>query len=203
MTSQLPDDMFIENSKVPEQLAAGSAMPQPGIVVDGESPRSGSPGAGARIAVLVVGVVAALVAVAGLAIFLLVSADGRDVAGEDPVASAPADVPELAPPGTAAAVYDKYIAMANDDSIFLIIPRTEEGWDYFRAFMYKITDYKVAESIGGPLTDRQFQEMQQLESRFLALDDLDLTVDITLSDGTHFVHDGQPPSREPAATPSA
>lgn len=196
MTSQLPDDMFIENSRIAEQLAAGNASPQPGITVDADPPpRTRNPKGGAAVASAVIG--AALVAIAGLAGFWFISSsDGAGVA-EEPVASAPASADEPYPiSDIAATTYDNYLAMADDESIFSIIPRTDEGWDYFRAFMFKIADYKVAESIGGRLTYAQVAEMRLLESRFLALEDLDMTVDITLSDGTHFVHDGHPPTLE-------
>src|SRR5688572_25909352 len=54
-----------------------------------------------------------------------------EVAGaEGPSVTVPGQSPE--------AIYDKYLAMADDESIYEIIPETEEGWDYFRAFMYKI-----------------------------------------------------------------
>lgn len=89
-------------------------------------------------------------------------------------------------------LYDSYLAMANDGSIYEIIPRTDEGWDYYRAFMYKVLDYKIAEQIGGvDLAARA--EMYEIERRFLNLEDLGYSVDIK-SGENHFVHDGKPPA---------
>jgi hypothetical protein len=204
MTSQLPDDMFIENSPLPAQLAAGNASPQPGIVVDEESPRRAPSGAGANAVVVAALIGTALVALGGVAVFWLASGSDEAPVEEEPVASASNESEEIYPiPNVASTTYDRYIAMADDESIFQIIPRTDEGWDYFRAFMYKITDFKIAESIGGPLTVAQVEEMKALEARFWSLQDLDLTVDVTLSDGTHFEHDGHAPAREEVATPPA
>lgn len=194
MTQELPDDMFIENSDLPAQLAAGNAIPQPGIYVEGD----GEPVAKPRntgLTLFVVLLVSLVVAGGGLALVALFPFGGPLFAHEPAAPSAG----EVAPVGTqasAADMYDKYIAKTEDDSIYLIIPRTDEGWDYFRAFMYKITDYKIAESIGGPLEAEQIEEMLALEQRFLALEDLELTVDITRTDGTRFVHDGKPPAAD-------
>ena len=36
MTRQMPDDMFLENSTVTQQLPEGNLNPQPGMIMDGD-----------------------------------------------------------------------------------------------------------------------------------------------------------------------
>lgn len=91
-------------------------------------------------------------------------------------------------------MYDAYTAMVTDQSIFDIVPATPEGADYVQAFFLAVVDYKAAESFS-PLSATQKADLAALELRFLALEDLDVTIDITFSDGTRFTHDGHPPAR--------
>jgi len=214
MTSQFPDDTTIEYSSPPEQRAEGTLNPQPGMIMDGDldagTERSGS---SRTVVVLVAALAVALIAVAvGVALYVLVSRgatpapDAAPIAEVTRAAGGGPGVEEQYSGPTGAAMYDKYVAMIDDESIFLIIPQTDEGWAYFSAFLYKIADYKAAESFG-ELSLEQGQEMLALEARFLALEDLQMTVDITRSDGTHFLHDGKPPApadatASPTVTPS-
>ena len=147
------------------------------------------------LALLVVGLV-------GGAAFFLITHKANPVAQD--VTPARSDAPGEPGVATASAadMYDKYIAMIDDESIFLIVPRTDEGWAYLSAFVYKLADYKAAETIGGPLDQETADEMLALEAHFLALQDLEMTVDITRTDGTEFHHDGKPPTAaEPTPAP--
>ncbi len=91
-----------------------------------------------------------------------------------------------------AEMYDSYMEMKRRGKIYEIIPDTDEGRAYFTAFMYSIVDLKAA-AIWGPLDAESLAELATREKHFLALEDLDLTVDITFEDGTSFTHDGHPP----------
>lgn len=90
-------------------------------------------------------------------------------------------------------LYQHYVGRMNDGTLYEIIPDTDEGREYFLAFMYVVTDVKAAESIRGELTEEEKQYLLDLEQRFLKLEDLDVSLDITRSDGTRFVHDGTAP----------
>lgn len=92
-----------------------------------------------------------------------------------------------------AEMYDAYMEMKRRGKIYEIIPDTDEGRAYFTAFMYSIVDLKAA-AIWGPLDAESLADLATREQHFLALEDLDLTVDITFEDGTSFTHDGKPPA---------
>ena len=202
MTSDFPEDEFIESATMHQLQTEGNLNPQPGLI-DPHSDLAGDSGSGSsRTAVVVLSVIGVIIlAVVGAAVYyLLALAGGRGTDDSPQAGPGPSGEPTVEQP-SAEDLYNKYIAMADDDSIFLIIPRTDEGWAYFSAFVYKLADYKAAESIGGPLDQDSVEEMLALEARFVALQDLEMTVDITRSDGTQFYHDGQPPATT-VATPS-
>ena len=202
MTSHFPDDPIHGNATFSEQAADVDARPQPGMIYDGDD-RAGGGGAQVNWVGVAIFTLAALVLVGlvGGAIFFLITHKanlGQDVT---PASSDATGEPGVAT-SSAADMYDKYIAMIDDESIFLIVPRTDEGWAYLSAFVYKLADYKAAETIGGPLDQETVDEMLALEARLLALQDLEMTVDITRADGTEFHHDGKPPTAaEPTPSP--
>lgn len=213
MTTNLPDDMFIENANVPGMISDSDTRLQPGLGGPGSGqlgsmqPGSMPPGSmqpaaqlprgatAGRTTLMLVAALSAVLAIGGAAFAFGIMRDSA-AAGPQTVDErrAVAESGEFRGGASPAELYDSYLAMSNDESIFEIIPRTDEGWDYFRAFMYKLTDYKTAEMIGGRLDSATLEEMYALERRFLALEDLELTVDITRTDGTRFYHDGKPPS---------
>jgi hypothetical protein len=214
-----PEDLYFKDADSTAQSGAGNYMAQPGMMSPVEAGASegapppptpvvggtGSGGGGNRVALMVITALVAglLIVGAGVTYFVFRASGGAPAAVS--VTHSDGTVETGVPVETRSAeeVYDTYIAMSEDDSIFEIIPRTDEGWDYFRAFMYKITDYKAAE-LFGPLDQETLQEMAALERRFLALEDLELTIDITRTDGTTFVHDGKPPAPADASpAPSA
>jgi hypothetical protein len=103
------------------------------------------------------------------------------------------DGPPFASTLSVSEMYDAYSAMVKDKSIFTIVPQTLEGVDYLQAFLFTVIDYQSAERFS-PLSAEQEAELAALERRFLALEDLEVTIDITFSDGTNFTHDGLPPA---------
>lgn len=187
MSSQFPEDLFIEKSKIQAQLSAGVASPE--VIAHGTA-TSGDAAPVGRKNVRLLGLLAAATLVtmaSALAYFVFLQPS-------EPAPPTQWTETSLGPVN-AADLYDYYVARIDDDSIFQIIPETEEGWAYFSAFMYKLADYKAAEAIRGKLTDEQKQEMLALNQRFVNLQDLELTVDITRTDGSKFYHDGKPPAR--------
>lgn len=187
MSEQIPEHLRQENPSAVDSRVAGSAAPKiPARIVVPQVP--GMPGGSSSKNTLWL-TLAAVAAVALVAyIFIGVIKPSEPVSPGEWSHATLDDV-------NATTLYDYYVAKIDDDSIFEIIPRTDEGWAYFSAFMYRVTDYKAAESIGGPLTRDQRRDLVDLNTRFVNLEDLELTVDIKRSDGTQFIHDGKPPAQ--------
>lgn len=99
-----------------------------------------------------------------------------------------------APRDAASDMYETYAALADDEALWEYVPQTEEGVHYYQAFLFKLMDFKVGESFER-LSSEEYDELRDLEKRFLALEDLDITVEFTRSDGTVFRHDGTAPRR--------
>lgn len=91
------------------------------------------------------------------------------------------------------AIADAYLEAQHDGTIYALVPggdKVDPG--YIGAFIYTLTDLKSASRFGG--TAAQLQELldkaEACEARFLAGEDLDVTVRITRADGSVFASDG-------------
>jgi hypothetical protein len=94
--------------------------------------------------------------------------------------------------------YESYSQMADSDEIFTIIPATSAGIEYYRAFMAIMFDQKSAfgfMELGADSTDPQElddrivalgEDLTELERKFLANEDLGVSIRIVHSDGTVF-----------------
>ncbi|MEB4613946.1 hypothetical protein [Leucobacter sp. M11] len=105
------------------------------------------------------------------------------------------------------ATYQRYVDMIDDASIFEIVPHTDAGIEYTRSFLYAYADIKSALNImslsGGATStspgelDARLQilgeKADEYERRFLAGEDLDVTISITRADGSVFESDGTAP----------
>lgn len=114
-------------------------------------------------------------------------------AGQRDDAAAVEGGPPFASDLTAAEVNDAYLAMWQDGSIYAYIPDTDEGRRYFKAFSWAVWDYESLDIVRQQQKPGDYKELIELEQRFLAGEDLDVDIDITLSDGTRFVDDGSAP----------
>ena len=104
--------------------------------------------------------------------------------------------PPFASTLSAEGVRDAYLTMWGDGSIAQYLPAGDEGAQYFKAFMWASADYVALDAVTGKDKPGDHEEVIELERRFLAGEDLGVEVDITLADGTRFVHDGSAPDGE-------
>lgn len=199
MTENLPKELFIENSKVAKQLSQGIATPSdasrvktsatPQVIAEGEN-RNPPPTVRGSLnyrQVSALAFSAAILGILGAVMYVVLS---------KPVEPAPRTEwdPSNLSTVTATALYEHYVAVMDEGTLYEIIPNTDAGRDYFTAFFFKVNDYRMVEVGGGKLSEQQKRDMIALEERFLNLQDLELSVDVTRSDGTRFVHDGKPPA---------
>lgn len=155
---------------------------------------SANPARNARSTVtlaLAVGTILSLLMVAFLVVPLMVD-KAKGLSPQD-VEDVIAEGPPFADSLTATQMYDAYISMNRNGRIYRIIPNTDDGRRYFRAFMYSVTDLKLVESFAGEMTAEQASELAERELHFLALEDLDYDLDITHTDGTREILNGLPP----------
>lgn len=146
------------------------------------------------VMVFVTGAILSLVAVAFLVVPHIV--DQANGLSPKQVEQVIAEGPPFADSLTAAQMYDAYISMNRSGTIYRIIPNTDDGRRYFRAFMYAVTDVKIAESFSGEMSSEQARDLAEREKHFLALEDLDIDIDITHTDGTREILNGLPPQRD-------
>lgn len=100
-------------------------------------------------------------------------------------------------------VHEKYSTALSDGTIDMYVPNTDEGHAYAQAFVYILTDYKVAliwdntastypEELDAVIQSYR-DTVAHYEELFLAGEDLGVRVSITHSDGTVFESDGVAP----------
>ncbi len=106
--------------------------------------------------------------------------------------SDPSDAPPATDPGSAEAVIqgkiDEYKAARQDGSLWERIPNTEFNQTAVSAFLYLLTDMKVATIWGGDASE-YLGEVEELERKLLAGEPLGSDIRIVLEDRT-FTYDG-------------
>lgn len=148
----------------------------------------------------VIAIVAAIVAVLALIIGLVVVGVGSllsttgDRYGERPssgIDDSSQDDPDDARPSvesTLQATIDEYKSARDSGTLWATIPDTEYNRTAVSAFLYLLTDLKLAASFGADTSD-YLQRANELEQKLLNQEPLGSDITITLSDRT-FTYDG-------------
>lgn len=208
LMTQPPPDMEAYEEEVRRRVAASNYAPAANSTSPGDGPPTqaaiepqtvtiagtSNPVRNSRrtvILAIAMGVMLSLVTVAFMCVPIIV--DQAKGLSQKEVEAVIAEGPPFADSLTATQMYDAYISMKRDGSIYRIIPDTDDGRRYFRAFMYAVTDVKIAESIAGGLSSDEKRDLAEREQLFLALEDLDIDIDITHTDGTQELLNGLPP----------
>lgn len=200
-------------SPTPSPLASGSSYPPNGSGYPAY-PSAPSPTPGPKRTGLVVGLIAlgAVVVIGGIVTAaVLLSNPGRPEAVPSPVptrsettaptppptpssapSAAPSEAPPATDPGSAEAVIqgkiDEYKAARQDGSLWERIPNTEFNQTAVSAFLYLLTDMKVATIWGGDASE-YLGDVEELERKLLAGEPLGSDIRIVLEDRT-FTYDG-------------
>ncbi|WP_147441610.1 hypothetical protein [Mycetocola lacteus] len=103
------------------------------------------------------------------------------------------------------AMYDEYSNRLSDGSIFTIVPRTDAGLGYVRDFLTILADKKAAlrfmtDPVLSKASTNQYEldaeirikddELTEVERKFLAGEDLGVTIRVTNADGSVYESDG-------------
>lgn len=110
------------------------------------------------------------------------------------------------------AVITAYNKWSNPDYAIKYLPHNKSSIDYYSTWLYILSDKKAAFNFGDvrqttDLNDAEayyagkIDELNQLEQKFMKNQDLNVTVDITRSDGTRFTSDGKAPDQSDPITP--
>lgn len=189
----------------PQTAATGYPLsPPPGHPAAAQYVQPAPPASSGRTAAIVIGSVTAVIAIIALIVvtFVIATSPGpTTISGPDFAAPAVPSVPDVdTNPGATAvtdirdaleAKIDEYRAARESGALWERIPDNDFNRTAVSAFLYLLTDMKVATAWGidEDTAAEYAQEMTDLEERLLAEEPLGSDVTITLSDRT-FTYDG-------------